>query len=122
MYFQSDAPTANQTIFLGDYATVFYLPGPAGWAASFGGLPTSLWTLPYPLILSTSATLGSQSGGFDLLVSWATNIPVVVEACTNLINPSWQPLQTNTLTNGTFYFSDPEWTNYPGRFYRVSSP
>jgi hypothetical protein len=31
-------------------------------------------------------------------------------------------LQTNTLAGGSFYFSDPEWTNYPSRFYRVRSP
>jgi hypothetical protein len=41
---------------------------------------------------------------------------------TNLANPTWYPLQTNTLTGGSFYFSDPQWTNYPGRFYRIRSP
>jgi hypothetical protein len=46
----------------------------------------------------------------------------VVEACTNLSNPVWQPVQTNTFTAGTAYFSDPQWTNYPGRFYRLRSP
>jgi hypothetical protein len=44
----------------------------------------------------------------------------VVEASTDLIN--WQPVQTNTLTSGSVYFSDPQWTNYPGRFYRLRSP
>ena len=29
---------------------------------------------------------------------------------------------TNTLTGGTAYFGDPQWTNYPGRFYRLRSP
>ena len=47
---------------------------------------------------------------------------VVVEAATNLSNPVWLPVQTNTLTGDKYYFSDPEWTNYPGRFYRVRSP
>jgi hypothetical protein len=32
------------------------------------------------------------------------------------------PLQTCKLTNGSIYFSDPQWTNYPGRFYRIRSP
>jgi hypothetical protein len=119
-YFKGNAPThGSLTIGAG---TVFYLPGTVGWNTNFAGLPTSLWTLPYPLILNSGATSGSQAGGFGFLVSWATNIPVVVEACTNLSNPLWQPLQTNSLTNGTFFFSDPEWTNYPGRFYRVTTP
>jgi hypothetical protein len=25
-------------------------------------------------------------------------------------------------TGGSSYFSDPEWTNYPGRFYRLTMP
>jgi hypothetical protein len=31
-------------------------------------------------------------------------------------------VQTNTLTGGSAYFSDPQWMNYPGRFYRIRSP
>jgi hypothetical protein len=45
----------------------------------------------------------------------------VVEAATNLANPVWIPVSTNnTLTSGTNYFSDPQWTNYPMRFYRAA--
>jgi hypothetical protein len=44
---------------------------------------------------------------------------VVVEACTDLANPVWLPVGTNTLTTGSAYFSDPQWTNYPGRYYRL---
>jgi hypothetical protein len=63
-----------------------------------------------------------QSNGFGFIISWATNIPVVVEASSNLANPSWSPISTNILTDGTAYFTDPAWTNYPNRFYRLSSP
>ena len=59
---------------------------------------------------------------FGFIVSWATNISVVVEACTNLASPVWTPLQTNTLTNGSFYFSEPLQTNGSGRYYRISLP
>jgi hypothetical protein len=44
-----------------------------------------------------------------------------VEAATNLANPVWIPVSISTLTSGTNYFSDPQWTNYPDRFYRVAS-
>jgi hypothetical protein len=47
---------------------------------------------------------------------------VVVEASTDLSNPSWYPLATNTLTTGSAYFSDPQWANYPSRFYRLRWP
>ena len=40
----------------------------------------------------------------------------------NLAGPVWVPLATNTLVNGSFYFSDPQWTNYPGRFYSLQMP
>lgn len=50
------------------------------------------------------------------------NSPLVIEASTGLANPAWIPLQSCTLTNGSIYFSDPQWTNYPGRFYRVRWP
>jgi len=33
-----------------------------------------------------------------------------------------QPVQTNILTRDSSYFSDPQWTNYPGLFYRLRSP
>jgi hypothetical protein len=45
-----------------------------------------------------------------------------LQVATNLANPIWVPLQTNTITNGSFYFSDAQWTNFPGRYYRISAP
>jgi hypothetical protein len=47
---------------------------------------------------------------------------VMVEACINLSSADWAPLQTNTLTCGSLYFSDAHWMNYPIRFYRLRSP
>jgi hypothetical protein len=45
-----------------------------------------------------------------------------VEATTNLTHGPWVSLQSLTLTNGAFYFSDPNWKNYPARNYRIRSP
>jgi hypothetical protein len=56
------------------------------------------------------------------IISWAANNDVVVETCANLANPTWFPLQTNTLTGGWSYFGDPDWKNYHARFYRLRSP
>jgi len=98
------------------------LPWTAGWNTRFGGLPTALWALPYPVILNSSPGFGVQSNWFSFTIFWATNLPVVVEACTNLGSPIWSSVGTNTLTGGSSYFSDPQWTNYPGRFYRLRSP
>jgi len=103
-------------------ATVYYLPGTAGWGATFGGRPTALWFLPNPLILNFGPGFGVQTNRFGFIISWATNSSVVVEASTDLGNPVWSPVATNTLTGGASYFSDPQWTNYPARFYRLRSP
>jgi hypothetical protein len=121
VYFQgnSPSPTNDSFAFYADPATVFYLPGTTGWGAVFDGRPTALWFLPNPLILNHGPGFGVQPGGFGFTISWATNASVVVEAATNLAHPVWIPVSTNTLTGGTNYFSDPQWTNYPERFYRA---
>jgi hypothetical protein len=123
VYFQGNAPSADSSVFyLYNNATVYYLPGTTGWGTSFGGRPTALWLLPNPLILTSGPSFGVQTNHFGFIISWATNIPVVVEASTNLSNTTWSPLATNTLTNGTSCFTDPQWTNYLARFYRLRPP
>jgi hypothetical protein len=123
VYFQGNAPSLDSRGFdHASKASVYYLPGTTGWGSTFGGLPTAPWLLPCPLILNSSPGFGLQTNGFGFIISWATNIPVAVEACTDLANPLWSPVGTNTLTNGSSYFSDPQWTNYPTRFYRLRSP
>jgi hypothetical protein len=91
-------------------------------SASYRFRPTAAWLFPTPLILSSSPSFGVQTNAFGFIISWATNIPVVVEACTNAANPTWSPVSTNSLINGSFYFNDPQWTNYPSHYYRLRSP
>ena len=97
VYFTGNAPspTNDSTVFSGDPATVYYLPGTTGWGAMFDGLPTAPWFLPNPVILNNSASFGVQPGGFGFTISWATNASVVVQAATNLANPVWIPVSTN---------------------------
>ncbi len=129
IYFEGNAPALNAGSFFpsdpfsGDPGTVYYLPGTAGWTNTFDGLPTAVWHQSSSLILNyVGSGPGVRNNRFGFTISWPTNTPVVIEACTNLANPVWQPLQTNALVTGAFYFSDAQWTNYPGRYYRVRSP
>jgi hypothetical protein len=103
-------------------ATAYYLPGMTGWTSIFAGIPTALWMLPSPLILDNGTNFAVQNNVFGFTISGPANISVVVEASTNLSNPVWTPVQTNTLANGSFYFSEPLQTNSGGRYYRISSP
>lgn len=122
VYFMGNAPTADASAFTSATPTVYYLPGTVGWGPTFAGRPTALWSLANPLIINNYASFGAQSNGFGFTISWATNALVVVDACTNVADPTWEPLQTNALTGGAAYFSDPQWTNYHSRFYRLRSP
>jgi len=65
---------------------------------------------------------GGRTNQFGFNVTGTANITIVLEACTNLASPVWVPLLNGMLTNGSFYFSDPDWANYSGRFYRFRSP
>jgi hypothetical protein len=117
LYFTGNAPANVGMDIFG--STVYYLPGTTGWEnfAQTTGISTALWL---PQAQMTGTSFGAQTNQFGFNINWASGQTVVVEASTNLVD--WQPVQTNTLTTGTAYFSDPQWTNYPGRFYRLRSP
>jgi hypothetical protein len=117
LYFLGNCPSGDWIEALNGItpnAAIYHLPGTTGFSR---GYP---WTLPCPVILQSTTNFGAQPSGFSLTVSWASNATVVVQACANLSQPDWQPLQTNALTaSGYFNFVDSEWNNYPCRFYRV---
>ena len=101
--------------------TVYYLPGATGWSATFGGRPTALWSLPYPVILG-GGSIGIRPAGFGFTISWANGQEAVVEASPDLGEPVWTPVGTNVISGGTSRFSDPQWTGHPTRFYRLRLP
>jgi len=79
--------------------------------------------LPGSFGMETSGDMfGIRSNQFGFNIIGPTNLNVVVETSTNLANPSWLPVQTNTLTMGVSYFTDTQWTNYAARFYRLRWP
>lgn len=82
---------------------------------------------PPPIIAVNDGHFGFATNQFGFNLIGSSNLVIVVEGCSDLANPVWSPVSTNTLntfigTNGTSYFSDPQWTNYSGRFYRLRSP
>ena len=83
-------------------------------------MPAVLWN-------PQAQSFGVRTNQFGFNLTGSSNLVIVVEGCTNITNPVWQPVQTKILntfigTNGTSYFSDPQWTNYPVRCYRLHSP
>lgn len=117
IFFEGNAPAVDN--YLGDSGTVvYYLPGTTGWSNNFGALPALLWN---PQAQTTDGSFGVSSNGFGFNITGTTNIPFVVEAAASLGGP-WVSLQSVSLTNGSYFFSDPQWTNYSSRFYRFRSP
>jgi hypothetical protein len=105
--------------------TAYYLPSAAIAPPPpyITGLPTAPWLPQVQTVLSfgfqTNQIVVIRTNQFGLNITWASGRSVVVEACTNLAQAAWSPVATIDTTNGSSYFSDPQWTNYPSRFYRV---
>ncbi len=120
VYFTGNAPPVTVPPYLfGTNATVYYLPGTSGWGSTFAGLPTVLWN---PQIQTNAGSFGISNNQFGFNITNTNNLTVEVEVCTNLASRVWTPLQTVTLTNGSFYFSEPFQANSPARFYGLGLP
>jgi len=124
VYFTGNAPQIppdNQYIFVNDPATGYYLPGTTGWSnfSTYADLQMALWN---PMIQASGTNFGVKTNQFGFNVIGTNNFTVVVEACTNLANPVWTPLATNTLVNGSFHFSEPFQSNTQTRFYGLAMP
>jgi hypothetical protein len=120
LYFKGDAPIISPNSFSGDSnTTVYYLPGTGGWGATLGELPAVLWN---PAV-QNDASFGLRLDRFGFNIGGTSNIIVVVEACTDLVNSGWVLVSTNTVTNGATYFGDTQqWTNHPNCYYRLRMP
>ena len=124
-YCEGNAPTVSPTAFDNSNSVIFYyLPGTTGWSSPFNGFTAILWN---PQAQTSDGSFGVRTNKFGFTITGSSNLVIVVEASANVSNPVWSPISTNKLntfigTNGTSYFSDQQWTNYPGRFYRFRSP
>jgi hypothetical protein len=104
-------------------ASVYFLGGlPSLGLGVFDFDPAALYSLPEATGATTFAAFSVQGNGFGLTITGAADGAVLIEACTNLANPTWSALGTTVLIGGSSYFSDPEWTKYPCRFYRLRAP
>jgi len=120
VYFLGNAPASDSgTAFAGDnnFVHVYYLPGATGLnSGSFGGTPTVLWN-------PQKQAPGMAAGNFKFAITGPANGAIVIEACTNLINPVWQPVGTNVLDeNGNSTFTDSQGKTHSGRYYRFRTP
>ncbi len=118
--FARNAPTlGDPNVFNGVPATFYYRPNTSGWGATFGGRPTLCWN---PQVRH-DASFGFASDRFGFTIACTSNIPIVVQATTNLSSGVWTSLTNTTLgTSGSLYFTDPSSTNLASRYYRIVWP
>jgi autotransporter-associated beta strand protein len=70
-----------------------------------------------------TGTASAGTAGMQLTATGGVGQAYVLFGTTNLAPANWLPLATNTAgTNGAVQFADPQATNYPQRFYRITSP
>ncbi len=81
------------------------------------GLKSFTFPVVNPSIKVNAPTIGTN--GFTFAVTGPGNAPLEIQATTNLASQSWVPLLTGTLTNGSYTYTEAQWTNSPARFYRV---
>jgi hypothetical protein len=120
--FEGNAPATLPTSFTADgHLTIYYLLGSTKWDnyPSESGFTPVLWN---PLIQIGGCNFGVRSNQFGFNITSPNNIPIVINACTNLVNPVWTPLTNVMLTNGSYSFSDKQWTNYQHRYYGIGFP
>jgi hypothetical protein len=121
VYFTGDVPyPPYPSAFEGvPSITIYYLLSSNYGNSTFNERPAVLWN---PRFQTGDASFGVRSNRFGFNVIGTTNIPIVIDATTSATDSAWVPLQNGVLTNGLIYFSDPQWTNFPQRFYRIRSP
>jgi len=122
VYFQgnynSGLSSSSSSFYKDNKVIVYYLPGTTGW---------DQWVSPPSAVLwnpqaQNDGSFGIRSNRFGFNIAGNSNVVVIVSTCTNLSYPVWTPLQTLTLTNGSAYFCDLQWTNYKSRYYSFSFP
>ncbi len=88
------------------------------WVPATGTLAV-VATLPPPLITGFSDL---ATGGFSLTFSGSNGASYSIYTTTNLASPIWTMIATGVLAGEPVTFQDLAATNYPTRFYKVTSP
>ena len=84
-----------------------------------GGVVFALTVLP-KILCDDNFGMQSNAFGFDFI--GISNQTAIIEFSTDLTQPVWSPLQTNSLTGSPQYFFDNTYIQNAAGFYRIHSP
>jgi hypothetical protein len=95
-----------------------------GFAVAAGGNSLQLKYLAAPQVVPRVTSVVRAGGGaLQLGASGGAGQSYILSGSTSLAPANWIPLRTNQAdVSGLLQFTDPQATNYPQRFYRLSSP
>ena len=132
------SPTTNSAVVFKSGAFIFYSPNTTNANVTdrfnytvsdgFGGVSTGAVVLVVQGQTNASPPLGAGSltmtnGVVTLKLFGIPNFTYFVQATTNIVTPVWTSIGTNVAgTNGVFFYTDYDATNYPSRFYRYAAP
>jgi hypothetical protein len=89
-------------------------------SASGGSVTSSVVTLTVYALPLISAVAANTNGLVTLSLTGSPGYSYILQAATNLADPVWLAIATNTLnTNGLWLFTDLQSTNLSGQFYRL---
>ena len=63
----------------------------------------AVFRLSLPIVQSDSG-FGVNANQFGFNINWTSGMVVVVDACTDLANPVWEPIKTNICTGSDYFF------------------
>ena len=75
--------------------------------------------MPWDAQVGTGSELGMQGGSFAFRITGTTNLPVVVQATSDLTQPDWTEIANYSLTGEPADFADPDTAGNPTRVYRI---
>lgn len=118
--FTGGVPSIASYAFNTSPATLYYLPAFAStWPSTVAGRPAVCWNPAF----SPASPPRFTSGTFGFTLAGNPNLPVKVEAATNLSSGVWAPITNATLnSSGSLSVTDPASSSLPVRFYRIVWP
>ncbi|MHC1769632.1 MAG: leucine-rich repeat protein [Verrucomicrobiia bacterium] len=120
VYFEGNCPDISESAFYNVDCTVHYLPGTMGWTTTCAGHQTGEWL---PELMAIKPEVTGEPETFEVQIFWVQGKTLVLEASTDLANPTWTAVATVTVaSDGSFWFRDPDYRTYPFRVYRCRTP
>lgn len=116
----------DAAVYTGTFDGGFNLPdiSPLTWDTSHLSVDGTLHVTGGPVVSPAVTNSGFTGGGFNLSGTGTLVAPYSILASTNLATPivDWLNIGGGTFSNGTFNITDPTATNFPTRFYLLSTP